>query len=336
MASVISIIFDVSEKIEDFIDNHATFKVIAWYYLNFIPNIINLISPLIIFISALYFTARMASNTEIIPILSGGISYYRMLRPYFVVAVMLAFTDGVLKNYVVPNTNQAVRDFEDSYITQGYSYTPINIHRQAGKDEYFYARHFNYDRNEAEKFAIDRFSKGKLIYKLRGSRAIYDSIKDSWRVFDYTIRRISAEKESIVQGDSMRIRLPITKRDFGQKVRNLPCLTTPELNEFIESEKFKGEDLLSFYYVEKYKRVAMPFAIIILVMIAVAISSRKIRGGFGMHLLIGILTAITYELCMRFSTTLATNASFSPLLAVWLPNIAYSLLALFLIKRAQK
>ncbi|MGZ5304953.1 MAG: LptF/LptG family permease, partial [Bacteroidia bacterium] len=252
------------------------------------------------------------------------------------VAVLLAGIDWGLKNYILPNAHENVDAFEKRYILAEYHYQAKNIHRQLDKTSYFYAQGISYKESRAYRFAIDKFEGQNLVYKLTSTDAIYDSVTGSWVVYNYVIRDINGLQEKLSRGDTMRVKIPITMADFTEKSRKTPTLTTPELNDFIEKERFKGESMVDFYLVEKYKRTAMPFAIIILVVIAVALATRKIRGGIGTHLLVGILIAISYELMMRFSTTFATNSDLNPLLAVWLPNIIYGTLALYLLKVTPK
>ncbi|MDQ3073220.1 MAG: LptF/LptG family permease [Bacteroidota bacterium] len=337
MTAMVSVIFDISEKIEDFTKNDATWQgIIFKYYVNFVPTILNLISPLIIFLSALYFTSRLANNTEFVAMLSGGISYYRLLVPYLAVALLLVGVDYSLKNYLIPHAYGKQLDFEMKYLQQGYNYTKVHIHRQLDEETFFYTHVYDFNNNIAYKFAIEKFEDRKLIYKLRANDATYDTISNRWKARDYVIRRIDGMKETVEKGDTISLKLSLTREDFGQKVKSIPTMTTPEMNRVIAQEKFRGEDLAAFYGIEKSKRTAMPVAIIILVVIAVSIATRKMRGGIGMHLMFGILIAISYELMMRFSTTFATNADLAPSVAVWLPNIIYSILAVVLLVRTPK
>jgi lipopolysaccharide export system permease protein len=278
----------------------------------------------------------MANQSEIVAILASGVSYYRLLVPYLVVGVLLAGGDLYMKNYLIPRAYNKVNIFEQKYVLQGYNFFDRNIHRQLNKNTYFYMQNFDYVNSVGYKFALEKFQNGKLVEKLQATEARYDTIAQVWRLRDLLIRRINGLDEKLVRQDSLTLKLPITRAEFGQKVRNVPSMITPELTHFIAREKFKGETLINFYLIEKYKRTSLPFAIIVLVMIAVAIATRKIRGGMGSHLLIGILIAVSYELSMRFSTTLSTNANFPPLLAVWVPNIIYIGLAVYLLIKTPK
>jgi len=337
ITTVISIIFDISEKMGDFLNRHIPMHVIVFdYYVNFVPNIINLLSPIIIFLSALYFTSRLANNTEILSILCSGISYYRVLRPYVMVAVLLALVDVGMKNYIIPHSYAKQVSFETGYIDSKFNNTERNIHRQLDKNNFFYAESVDYWNNKVYQIALEKFQNGQLVYKLRGDEAIYDKRTNEWRVMRYYARTINGLHESIKSGDSTRIKIPLTIEDFSHKLKSMPSMTTPELNSFIESEKAKGEENISFYLVEKFKRFSMPVDIIVLVLIAVSLATRKVRGGLGMHLLLGILIALSQVMFVRFSTTFATNSDFPPQLAVFLPTAVYGLIAFLLIRTTPK
>ncbi|MDZ4838610.1 MAG: LptF/LptG family permease [Bacteroidota bacterium] len=338
ITAIVSVVFDLSEKLNDFNLSHPTTKQIVFdYYLNFVPTIINLISSLVIFISALYFTSRLANQSEIIAILSSGISYYRFLRPYILVALLLACVDIGLKNYVFPKAYSKVLAFEDRFIVRGYQYSYKNIHRKLPNNQYFYAKSIDYSINRAYEFAFEEFdADGKLLSKTRAGEAFYDTVKHNWLVVNYLKRTYNGDAESISKGDSLRLNLKLSIKEFGQKIKSVPSMTTPELNAQIIEESDKGDDVMSYLQVEKFKRIAAPFDTVIMVVIAVALSSRKIRGGLGTHLLIGILIAVSHELFGRFSITFATNSNFPPQLAILIPTAVYGLIALVLLRVAQK
>jgi len=337
ITTVISIIFDISEKMGDFLNKHIPMHVIVFdYYINFVPNIINLLSPIIIFLSALYFTSRLANNTEILSILSSGISYYRILRPYVMVAILLALIDVGMKNYIIPRSYAKQVSFETGYIDTKYNNTEHNIHRQLDKNSFFYAESVDYWSSKAYHFALERFNGGNLVYKLWGDEAIYNKKENSWHVMRYYSRTINGMHESLAFGDSTVVKIPITMEDFSHKLKSMPSMTTPELNAFIDNEKERGEENVSFYLVEKYKRFSMPLDIIVLVLIAVSLATRKVRGGLGMHLLLGIIIALSQVMFVRFSTTFATNSDFPPQMAVFLPTLVYGLIAFLLIRTTPK
>lgn len=337
ITSVVSTVFDVSEKVEKFLSQNVPAIEILIYYANFIPNIINIISPIVVFIATLYFTSRLAANTEIVAILSSGVSYRRFLVPYLLVGLLLASSDYYLKNNIMPKAYQEVAEFEAKYVNLGYNFRKRNFHRQISDSVYFYLSNFDYNFNTANYVSLEFYNDADEMYKkINGNTCYYDTIKKEWLFRNFTIREVDGIKEKLTVGDSFWISLPIDREDFGQKLRAMPSLTTRDLNEFIEQEKLGGDNNLAFYYIEKYRRTAQPFALFILIIIAASIASRKLRGGTGIHLLIGILIAVSYELTMRFSTTLSTNNGLEPLVAVWIPNILYTIVALVLIFKAQK
>jgi lipopolysaccharide export system permease protein len=336
MTALVSSIFDVSDKMDAIIEHHIPTSTVLWFYVNFVPVVINLTSPILIFIATLLFTARMANNAEILAILGTGISYKRFIKPYVLVAIGLAIVDYGLKNYILPKAATETVNFELTYLHEWENYTAQDVHRRIDDNTFFYAQSVDVKAQYARKFSIEKFDGPNLVYKLTSNDAMYDSTTGTWRVNNFFERYVNGDKENIKTGDSMRVKIPITIADFGQKKRTTPTLTTPELNEFIKSEKKKGEALVKFYLVEKHRRIATPFSIIILVVIAVSLASKKVRGGMGIHLLVGILIAASYELFMRFSTTFATNAELPPMIAVWIPNVLYTGVALYLVKRAQK
>jgi lipopolysaccharide export system permease protein len=336
MTAIVSSIFDVADKMDAIIEHNIPLHEVLWFYVNFVPSVINLTSPILIFISTLLFTARMANNTEVIAILGTGVSYRRFIRPYIIVGIVLASVDFTLKNYVLPLAVSETVAFEGKYLHEWENYNAVNIHRRIDENTFFYAQSVDVKSYYVRKFSIEKFNDSKLTYKLISNDAYFDTLKGNWRLAGFFLREITDRGEKITHGDSMRVKIPITIADFGQKKRTTPTLTTPELNRFIRSEKKKGETLVKFYLVERHRRIATPFAIVIMVIIAVSLASKKVRGGMGIHLLLGILIAASYELFMRFSTTFATNADLPPLIAVWIPNIIYMGLALFLVKRAQK
>jgi len=337
MAGIISVIFDISEKTEDFIRNHlSTRTIIMEYYIHFIPNIINVISPILIFISTLYFTSRMANNTEIVAIFAGGISYWRFLRPYVMVGILICIIDLVLKNFVMPNAYYHVNNFEEKYVIVGFSNQSRNIHRQLNKNQYFYIQNFDVSTCTGYQFALENFDNGLLKSKIIADEAFYDTVRHNWRIINYIKRDIVGERESFVRGDSLRLNLAITNAEFNRKVRATPAMITPDLIKFIQDEKFRGETDINYYLIDLNKRFCLPFANIILILIAVSIASRKIRGGMGAHLLLGILVGISFELSMRFSTTFSTNGNLAPWLSVWIPVFIYGILAFVLIIKTPK
>lgn len=339
ITAVITVVFDVSEKLKDFNEAHLTLgKVVMDYYIHFIPTIVNLISPLVIFLSAMYFTSRLANQSEILALLASGMSYGRLLRPYIIVAIFLALTDMGLKNFIFPRAYSRVFDFENKYIIKGYRYDQRNIHRKLpGDGGYFYAENIDFSERRAYHFAYEKFDSAKrLIYKLRADEAFYDTLRKEWKVGVYQLRTYNGDEEKLEQGDSIRLQIPISINEFGQKVKAVPAMTTPELEDAIKVEKLTGAGVVSYYEVEKWKRISAPVDTIIMVIIAVGLASRKVRGGLGAHLLLGVVIAVSHEMIIRFATTFSTNSDLPASVAVWIPTVLYSGLMLLVLARAQR
>jgi lipopolysaccharide export system permease protein len=334
---IIVIIFDISEKIDDFMEKHAPLsEIIFTYYLNFIPYFVNLFSPLFTFIAVIYFTSRMASNTEIVAILSSGISFRRMLRPYIISAVFLALFSFVLSNFIIPPANKKRLDFEMMYIRGAQHSNGMNIHMQINPGTYIYAEHYNDEANIAYHFSIEKINNKGLYYKLTCDNAKWDSLKGSWSIENYFIRKIDGLKESIKNGKQFDTIMNLKPADFLENRQDIETMDFSQLNNFISKEKLKGSENLSFYQVEKQKRIAFPFATVVLTLIGVSLSSRKSRGGIGLHLGAGLTLSFAFILFMQISTTFATNGNLPAVIAVWIPNIIFGALGLYLLRIAPK
>ena len=334
---LIVIVFDISEKIDDFLESEVTIKsIIIDYYLNFIPYFGNLFSPLFIFISVIFFTSKMANDTEIIAILNSGMSFRRLLKPFMISAVVLGVLSFVLGNFIIPSSNSERINFENKYLKSKRYSRAKNIHMQIQPGQYIYMESFNSTRNIGYKFTLENFKNGKLASKLKSDYIQYDTLSHKWTINKYEVREFSDNGEIISNGTSIDTILNLSSHDFTKRKSLVETMNMFELNDYIADEELKGSEQLVYHKIEKHKRVAFPFASIILTLIAVAIASRKTRGGIGIHLGIGILIAFTYILFMQVSTTFATNSNLAPALAVWIPNLCYMVLAGVLLYRASK
>lgn len=333
----IVIVFDISEKLEDFIEKSAPLKaIIVDYYLNFIPYFVNLFSPLFIFISVIFFTSKLAGNSEIISMLASGISFNRLLRPYIITATILAILSFYLGNFLIPDANKKRLVFEEQYYRNKFRNNDQNIHLKIGEQTYIYMSSFNVDLNMGHNFAIEQFNDGKLVYKLLSDNIRWDSLNNNWTINNYTERYINRLDEKINTGLKKDTILNFHPSEFKRRDNFVETMNIYELNNFIEQEEFKGSKNVVFYKLEKHKRTAFPFATFILTIIGVAIASRKVRGGIGLHIGLGIFISFSFILFMQVSSTLATNSGFPVILAVWIPNILYSVLAFYLYTKAQK
>lgn len=335
---LIAIIFDISERIDDFLKRGAPFKEIVFdYYMNFIIFYGNLFSSLLIFIAVIFFTSSMASKSEIVAILSGGVSFYRFLVPYFVAATILASISLYLNHWVLPNANKSRVAFEEAYFKNPYRNRDKNIHKQFIPGQIMYFESYNVDKLLGYKFSIEQWEDKVLKYKLLSDYAQWDTIMNKWRVYNYTERFLTDEGERVRKGARLDSAYSFQPIDFSRRLSNsTQMMDYNELSAYIEDEILKGSDEVPFHLIEMHQRSSYPFATYILTLIGVALSSRKVRGGLGFHLALGITIAVVYVLIMKVTTVLATNSGMNPLLAVWIPNMMFGLLSLFLLTKAPK
>lgn len=334
---LIVVVFDISEKIEDFVGKQAPLQaIIVDYYFNFIPYFVNLFSPLFTFIAVIFFTSQMATRTEIVAILSSGISYRRLLFPYMLSATVITILSLYLNNYVIPHATKKRIAFEDKYIRNQFHNSDRNIHKQIAPGNYIYMERFSTDEATGYKFSIEKFNKGKLYYKLMADYIKWDTTKSHWTISNYYIRYINGMDEVLKKGDKIDTTFNFTPEEFGRKDNVVGTMDSDELKKYIEEETLKGSDNIESYKIERYRRNAFPFATYILTLIGVSIASRKVRGGIGMHIGLGIGISFAFIMFMQISTTFAASGLVSPLVSVWIPNVIFSFLAWYLLKKAQK
>ena len=337
LLTIIIIIFDISEKIDDFIEKDAPLKAIVFdYYLNFIPYFVNMFSSLFTFIAVVYFTSRMASNTEIVAMLNAGISFWRILVPYLVSAIFLTVLSFALMNYVIPYTNRDLRAFEKRYIKNPFKSNEMNLHLQLEPGTYIYVENFNSIGNIGYRFSLEKFDSTGLKLKLKADMITWDSIQSRWHMTNYLTRKIQSNGETVHQGTETDTVMKFTPADFKVDIEDAKIMTYTQLNKFIEQEKMRGSTLTGQFNLEKYKRLTFPFANIVLTFIGVALSSRKVRGGIGMHLGMGIAIAFTFILLLQISSVFAIFGNLPASIALWIPNFLYSIVAIILLKLAPK
>ena len=334
---LVVIVFDISEKIDDFIEKEAPLRAIIFdYYLNFIPYFGNLFSPLFTFIAVIFFTSKMANNTEIISILSSGVSFQRMLLPFIISAIVIGSLSFSLGNFIIPSANEARLEFENTYIKNPYRNRDKNIHMQISPGNFVYMESYNSTKNIGYKFSMEMFAQGELKQKLFSNYVEWDSTSGKWNIHHYFIRTFDEMEEIIVEGRQLDTMINLHPNDFNERLNTVETMSYFKLNNYITEERMKGSKNLVFHLIEKHKRIAFPFATIILTLIAVAFASRKVRGGLGLHLGVGLLISFSYILFMQISTTFATNGDLSPVIAVWIPNLIYIGLATYLLRKAPK
>ncbi len=335
----IVIIFDISEKIDDFVQNQVPLKsIIMDYYVNWIPYFVNMFSPLFVFITVIFFTSRMAANSEFIAMLSGGISYARILLPYVACAILIAGLSLGLNLYVIPKSNVERTDFEQKYVHSSHSKTNLrNVHYQISPGEFVYVESFSRWNNTAYKFTLETIRDGRLVSKLEADSAVWDSTKDCWRLRNWFIRDYSAGLEDrLTSGEKKDTSIALTVTDFYRNNKTVETLPIGQLNQLIETQKMRGDANVMFAEIEKNNRYALPFSAIILTIMGVCLSSRKKRGGIGWNLALGIGLAFSYILFMRFSQMFVYTDTLPPALALWTPNILYALITVILYIKAQK
>ena len=330
---IIVIVFDISEKIDDFLRSNVSIdKIIFDYYLNFIPYFGNLFSPLFIFISVIYFTSKMAGNSEIIAILNSGMSFSRLLRPFIMTAFFLASLSFVLGNFIIPETNKERIDFENKYIKRKQKKRIKNIHMQIQRDQYVYMESYNRSKNIGYKFTLENFENNMLKSKLSANYIEYDTVNNNWKARDYFIRKYQEKNDEIIKGSIIDTVINLSPSDLAKNRSLVETMGMKKLNQYIKQEEIKGTAQIVYHKIEKHKRIANPFSTIILTVIAVAIGSKKIRGGAGIQLSLGLLMSFAYILFMQISTTFATNSNLLPIIAVWIPNLIFTVIAFVLVR----
>lgn len=336
--SVVAVVIDVSERIDDFLENEAPLRLIIFdYYLNFIPYIVFFLSPLFIFIAIIFFTSKLAYRSEIVAILASGVSFYRLLLvPYFISAALLVGVQLYANHFLVPNSNKTRLDFENTYIRNRYVNKDKNIHLQIDTNTYIYMESYSSRDSSGQKFTLEKINDKQLFYKLSAKKIKWNEKKQEWTLTNFSARNLDNLKENLREGKKMDTLLNFHPIDFSRRVNFKEAMNTPELTAFIDRERKKGAPLLQFYEVEKHRRTAIPFGTFILTIIGLSIASRKVRGGMGFHIFLGITISAGYILFLQVSTTFATNGNLSPMLSVWIPNIIVGIISIVLMIKAPK
>ncbi|MGL4909549.1 MAG: LptF/LptG family permease [Bacteroidales bacterium] len=336
--TLIIVVFDTSERIDDFVEKKAPLKSIFLdYYANFVPYYINMFSALFTFIAVIFFTSKMAGHTEIVAMLSTGVSFARIMRPYMLVATIITLVNCYLANVVIPQSSVKMYEFEQKYIKNPYQNREKDIHRQTQKRCFTYIESFNVQNQIAYKFSLESFEHGELKSKLMSSHAKWDTTLNVWHVHNYHTRIITDTGQHIQHGRQMDTLINLTGQDLSVRVKKLVVtMGYTEINEYIDMLKLQGASNVNDILIEKYKRFAYPIASLILTVIGVALSSRKVRGGIGLHIGIGVGLSFAYVLFQRFSEMFVQADLMSPALALWVPNVVFIGIAFFLYKKMPK
>lgn len=336
---VVIIIFDLSEKLDDFLENDMTiWQIITQYYAGSIPFYVNMLSPLMNFIAVIFFTAKMADQTEIVPILSGGVSFNRFLRPYFISAFIIFSVSLISNLFILPYTNKIKNSFENEVIKKDDPYTKSNIHMKIDENTYIYIDNFDNRSNIGYRFSLDKFKGDTLLKKLVAEQISYDSVKHVWKLSNYSTRNISGLKESMTYANSKTkdTVLDMKPDDFSVYDNVVESMTSKELADKIEKEKIRGSGVMNDLRFEQYKRYIQPLSAFVLTLIGVALSSRKVRGGVGLPLGIGIVLSFLFIVFNQFAKMFSTKGGLPPLIANLLPVIIFAILGLYLLRRAPK
>lgn len=340
--TVIVVIVDLSEKTDDFAKTGLPIKtIITDYYFGFLPRIDAMLFPLFIFIAVIFFTSIMANRSEVIAILSSGISFGRFLRPYLITGLFFSLFLWWSNQYVLPPANQKWATFNAKYIDfnyGGYVNTSTISYKYFKLDSFSYAgiRYYDTISRTGNNFFIQRFNKTNLVYNLRAMTINWDTAKKKWQLNNVVERKINGLHQKLTETPTMQMNFNFKPRDLQRDEYMKDKLTTPELNEFIKLEKLRGSGDVSALMLEKNNRNANPVSVFILTIIGACIASKKIRGGRGFHLAIGFLICILYILLGRFASVFALKGNFNPIVAAWLPNVAFGILAWYLFKRASR
>ncbi len=325
---MVILVIDFVEKNDDFIEKNAPMnEILGVYYLNLAPYWANYISPLMIFISTVFFTAKMASHTEIIAILTSGTSFVRLMKPYLMGSLVVAAVSFIMVGWLLPRANAKRISFENKYIKEQFFFSDRDFHMAISGDTYVYFSSYNNDSKTAYDFTIEKFDENELVEKLSARRIMWIDTLNKWRIYDYKIRKLGILKDNMsfpkTHIDSAVGMFP---SDFESTHAIYETFTIPELNHKINLIESRGSEGIASFQIELYQRFATPFAVVILSLIGLIVSARKRRGGVGLQIAIGFVLAFVYILFYIMSKGIAESGNMPPLLAVWMPNIVFILI----------
>jgi lipopolysaccharide export system permease protein len=335
----IGIVIDVSEKVNKMIENKVPFKEVALYYVDFTIYFANLLFPIFLFLSIIWFTSKLANNTEIIAILSSGISFSRFLRPYIIGATVVSILALLMGFFLVPKASEGFKNFRYTYlIGNGQSELRDNsdVYRQISDDEYIYVSSFNGVSKTAFNFVLEKFKGDKLLFKISSSRLKWNEKDSTYTMFNYTKRKVGEQNDIFETAEKKDTIFKFDIEDLTPVVYIAETLSYSDLNNFIDKERERGSANINTYLVVLYKKYSIPVSAFILTIIAVSVSSMKRRGGMGANLAIGILLAFAFVFLDKIFGVLAEESTASPLLFVWIPNIVFGILAIYLLRNAKR
>ena len=334
----ISIVFDVNENLAKFSQYHAPLKAVVFdYYANFVPYFANLFSPLFVFIAVIFFTSKLASNSEIISMLAAGVSFKRLMRPYMISCVLISTLSFFLSAYIIPHGTVIRQNFETMYKNKKKNTSADNVMLQVDRGVIAYIQHYDNTMKKGYGFSLDKFENKKLVSHMTAMEAQYDTISDSkyhWTLNNWKVRELRGLKEHITSGMRRDTVIQMEPTDLVYSKGQQETFTSPELKEYISKQMDRGSSNVVQYQVEYHKRIASSFASFILTTIGLSLSSRKRKGGMGMYLGIGLALSFGYIMLQTVSSTFAINANTPPIIAAWIPNIIFAIVAYFCYKKA--
>jgi lipopolysaccharide export system permease protein len=332
----IVVVFDFNEKLDKFIQNRAPGSAIFFdYYLNFIPYFGMKFSSLFIFISVIYFTSKMATSSEIIAILASGVSFKRFMRPYMISAFILASGIFLLNSYWIPNANKTRLDFENAFVKKVKTEYVRNVQMELETGTIMYIERYDARYQNGYNFFLETYDGKRLVSRLTAKKIQQDTAYH-WILKDYLIRKFDGYYEKLQEGASLDTIIHVDPSEFIIVKGYSEQLTTPELKQYLDRQEKRGVANIKEYEVEYQRRFSFPFSCFILTLIGVSLASRKVRGGMGLHLGLGILISFSYILLDTMSGTFAESGEISPILAVWIPNVIYALIGWALYVKAPK
>lgn len=336
----IVIIFDISEKVDDFVQRQAPLKAIVFdYYMNFVPYFINMFSPLFVFITVIFFTSRLAANSEIVAILSCGVSFHRMMVPYIFSAAIIALLSLSMNLWIIPKANVQRNEFESKYVRHHSNQTADRyVHYQLSPGQFVTVESFSKWNNTAYGFTLETIEDNRIVSQLHAETAVWDSTFSGWHLKKYYIRDFEdgVLQDKVRSGAATDTIISLNVNDFYRKKSTVENLVQKDLMELIKVQKMRGDANVKYSEIEMHNRYSLPFSAFILTIMGVALSSKKRRGGIGWNLAIGIALSFSYILFMRFSQMFVYTGALPPGIAIWLPNIIYAVIAAVLYKIAPK
>lgn len=335
----IAVVFDINERLDKFLTNNAPLKAIVFeYYFNFVPYYVNLFSALFVFIAVIFFTSKLADNSEIIAMLSNGMSFKRLMKPYMISAGVIAIFSFILSSFIIPPANETRINFQNKYIKDKSVDYATGIQMQVDKGVILYIERFDNKTKEGYNLSLDRFEDKELKSRLIASRIQYDSAYH-WVLNNYTIREFEGMKEIISSGTKIDTTINVIPSDFLVSVNDFEQMSTPKLYEYIQRQKAKGLAnvggvSITQFEIEFHKRFASVFSAFILTIIGASLSARKVKGGMGLNIGIGLGLSVSYILFQTVSSSFAVTGTMTPMLAVWVPNIVFIFIAAYLYSKA--